>query len=171
MLECTDRTVRHIIQLRDAVDLISEKFHTDDRITLLCRIDLQHIPTHAEAAAVQIQIVTVVLDADQFPDHIVPILLLARAQRYDQSRIFIRAAQTIDTGYAGDDHHIPPLGQRRCRRQSQLIDLVINIRVFFNIGIRRRHIRLRLVIIVIGYKIFDRILREEFFELTIELGR
>ena len=52
---------------------------------------------------------------------------------------------------------------------AQLIDLVIDGRILFYISIRRGHICLRLVIIVVGYKIFHRILGKKFLELAVKL--
>ena len=54
---------------------------------------------------------------------------------------------------------------------AQLFDLIIDIRVFFDIGIRRRHISLRLVVIIIADKILYRVLREELLKLPMQLRR
>ena len=54
---------------------------------------------------------------------------------------------------------------------TQLFYLLIYIRILFYIRISRRHIRLRLVIIVITYKVFHCILRKELFKLTVKLRR
>ena len=52
---------------------------------------------------------------------------------------------------------------------SHFFDFFINLRIFFNIGVRTGYIGFRLIIIVIGYKVFHGIIREKFFELTIQL--
>ena len=54
---------------------------------------------------------------------------------------------------------------------TQALYLVVYGAVLFNEGIRVRNIRLRLVIVVIGNKIFDRVLREKLPELAAQLSR
>ena len=49
------------------------------------------------------------------------------------------------------------------------INLIVPRRVLRNIRIRRRHVSLRLVVVVVGDKIFYCILREEFLKLTVQL--
>ena len=51
----------------------------------------------------------------------------------------------------------------------QLIDLIIDRRILGNIGIRRRDVCLRLVVIVIGDKVLYGVMRKEFLEFTLEL--
>ena len=54
---------------------------------------------------------------------------------------------------------------------AEFFDLHVDIRVFFNIGIRGSHIGFRLVIVVVTDKVFHSIFREEFLELPVKLGR
>ena len=54
---------------------------------------------------------------------------------------------------------------------AQLIDLIVDRGILLNIGIRRRHIRLRLIVIIIGDKVLHRIVREKLFHLRIKLRR
>ncbi len=49
--------------------------------------------------------------------------------------------------------------------------MFIDRRILLDIGIGRRHIGFRLVIVIVGNEIFDRVLRKELLELTIELRR
>ena len=159
------------VHLGDPVDFIAKKFHPDQAVAALSRIDFQHIPAHPEAASSQVHVVPVILDADQLPDHRVPVLRHSRSQGNDLVLILIRAAKAIDTGHAGNHHHVPALRKRGRSRKAELIDLVVDGRVLRNIGIRGRHISLRLVIIVIGNKILHRVLREELLKLPVKLSR
>ena len=54
---------------------------------------------------------------------------------------------------------------------AHFIDLVVDGRVFFDVGVGRGDIRLRLVVIVVGDEVFDRIVREHLLELGAELSR
>ena len=49
------------------------------------------------------------------------------------------------------------------------VDLVIHGRIFFDISICRRHVSLRLVVIVVRDEIFHGVFREEFLELAVQL--
>ena len=159
------------IHLGDPVDFIPKKFHPDQIIAALSRIDFQHVAAHPETASSQVHVVPVILDADQLPDHRVPVLRHSRSQGNDLVLIFVRAAQTIDTGHAGNNHHVPALRQGSRGRQAEFVDLVVDGRILRNIGIRGRHISLRLVIIVVGDKILHRVLREELLKLPVKLSR
>ena len=61
--------------------------------------------------------------------------------------------------------------QRARRRQSQALDLFINGRILFDVGVGARDVGLRLVVIEIADEILDRIAREELFELGVKLRR
>ncbi len=58
----------------------------------------------------------------------------------------------------------------RCR-QAQAFDLLVDLRLFLDIQVMPRDVRLRLVVVVIRNKVFDRVFWEEFPELGIELRR
>ena len=62
----------------------------------------------------------------------------------------VRVADAIQAGNAGDDDDVPPSGhQGGSGAQPELVDLVVDAQVFLYIGVSRRNICLRLVIIVI----------------------
>ena len=159
------------LHLCNTVDLISEKFDADQIVAALCRVHFHHISSDTESCTLDIHIITIVLNVDQLPEHFISVLHHAGAQRYDQILIFVRASQTVNTGHAGYHYDISAFRQGCRSRQSQLIDLIIDGRILGNISIRRRHISLRLVIVVIGDKIFYRILREKFLHLPVKLPR
>ena len=52
---------------------------------------------------------------------------------------------------------------------AQLIDLLVDGTVFFNIGIRLRNVRFRLIVIVVGNEVFHGVIREKLAELTAKL--
>jgi len=53
---------------------------------------------------------------------------------------------------------------------AQLVYLIINGRILFNVGVRGRNVGFGLVVVVIAHKILHRILRKKLFELGIKLG-
>ena len=159
------------IDLRDPVDLIPEKLHPDRGLRRLRRKDLQHISPHPESAAVEIHVISVILDIDELLNHLITVFLHARPERDHHLFIVHRAAQTVNAGHAGDNDHVFPLHQCHSGGEPQLIDLIVGRGILGNIGIRGRHIGLRLVIIVVGDKVFHGIFRKKLFKFPVKLGR
>ena len=158
------------INLGNPVDLIPEELHADRCFTFFGRYNLQHIPVNPERASVEIDLIAFILDIDQFADHLIPVFLHAGPQRNDHFFIIFRAAQTVNAGNTGYHDHVFPLDQRRRGGKPELIDFFIAGRVFGDICIRRRHIRLRLIVIVIGDEILHRVFREELLKFRVQLG-
>ena len=53
---------------------------------------------------------------------------------------------------------------------TELVNLVIDRAILFDISIARRHIGLRLIVIIVGNEVFHCVIGEEFLELTIKLA-
>ena len=99
------------IDLRDAVDLISEEF---DAVCVLIRHrwqDLDHIAADPEGTSLEIHVVPVVLNVDQFADAFIPVFLHARTERDAHARILIRIADAVDAGNGRHDDHVSPFHQ------------------------------------------------------------
>ena len=64
-----------LLHFADPVDLIAEPLDPDQVLAALRRIDLHRIPPDPEIAALQGQVISRILDRDQIPDHLVPVLL------------------------------------------------------------------------------------------------
>ena len=60
--------------------------------------------------------------------------------------------------------------QRGGGRQAQALDLLVDLGVFLDVQVVARHIGFRLVVIVVGDEVLDRVLGEELLELGVELG-
>ena len=65
------------VDLADRVDLVAEELDADRRALLVGREDLDHVAAHAERAAVEVDVVALVLDVDQPPQQLVAPELLA----------------------------------------------------------------------------------------------
>ena len=100
-------------------------------------------------------------------DDLVPVLFHARAKGDDHILVIDWRAESIDAGHAGHDNDIPALRQRRRSGMAELVYLVIDGRIFSYIGIGRRYIGLRLVIIIVGDKILHCVVREHLLEFSI----
>ena len=88
-------------------------------------------------------------------------MLHARLDENQHPVIGVRVAETVDAGDAGDDDHVAPLKQRARRGHPQAVDLFVDRRFFFDVGVRGRNVGFRLVIVVIGNEILDRVFGKE----------
>src|SRR3979409_774607 len=66
---------------------------------------------------------------------------------------------------------VPAGEQRRGGRVAQAVDLVVDRAVLLDVEVLRRHVGLRLVVVVVGDEVLDRVLGEELPELVAELRR
>ena len=55
--------------------------------------------------------------------------------------------------------------------RSHLLDMLIDRRVFLYVGIGRRHVGLGLIVVVVRDEVFHGVVREEFLEFAVQLGR
>ena len=159
------------IDPRDAIDLITEKLDAVRLLALRRREHIHDIAHHAEGTTLEVDVIPVILDIDQLTDEVIPVLPGTVPDGDRHVRIFLRLTETVDAGNRGYDDDIITLVQGRHRRATQLIDLVIDIRILLDVGIGRWQIRLRLIIIIVGNEVLDRVLREELLHLGIQLCR
>ena len=160
----------HRVHLFNGINFIAEHLHTD-RLFAAGRIDIDNISPGSEGATVKIHIVSVVLHIHQFPNHVRPIHLHTRPQGQQLIPVGIRASQAVDAGHAGHHNGIRSLQQGRRSGVPKLIDFVVDIRILLDISIRGRHVRLRLIVIVVGDEVFHRVLRKKLLHLPVELRR
>ena len=170
MLQLRMHSPRERFHLGDPVNLVTEELDPDQILAALRGINFNRVSMNPEIAALQILVISLILNRDQLFDNLVAVLVHAGPQRYGHSLEFIRAAKAVNTGNAGDDNHVSALRKRSCRRKTQLVDLVIDRRVLGNIGVRLRHVGFGLIVIVIGNKVFDRVLGKELFHLPVKLS-
>ena len=80
-----------------------------------------------------------------------------------------RVAGAVEARYARyDDHVAAPRQQRGHGAQAHFLDLGVDRKVFFDEGVRRGEVGLRLVIVVVGDEILHGVLREEIAELAVK---
>ena len=171
MQDFRERIAGQHIRLGDLVDLIAEKLDPVGELVLIRRKNLDYIAAHAEGAAVKVEVAPVVLDVDELRNDLIPVLLLSRAETYHHVLIVGRAAEAVNTGDTRDHDHILPLEERTRRRIPQPVYLLIRRGVLLDVGVGLRHIGLRLVVVVVGDKVLDRVVREELLHLAVELRR
>ena len=153
------------------VHLIAEKLDAVCLSRAVHGIHLEHIAVRAKCSALKIHLVPLVLDVHEPPHYGLARNLHAGAEGDGHVFVINRAAEPVDTRYARHHDDITPLRKSRRRGVPETVDLVVDVRVLLDVGIGRRNIRLRLVIVVVTHEVFNRIFRKILFELTVQLRR
>ena len=94
---------------------------------------------------------------------------LAHLERQHDLAVFLRRAEAVDAGDRGDDQHVAPLEEAARRREAQLLDLLVELAVLLDVGVGARDVGFRLVVVVVADEVLDGVVREELFELGVEL--
>ena len=169
VVEHARRHSRNGIDLRNAVDLITEEFHAQRLARPVGGIDLHRVSADAEGVSGKVHIVALVADGGQRAQQLVAAARLPLPQGDDHALVVDRVAQTVDTADRRNDDHIPPLKERRGRGVPQTLDLIVDGGVFFYVGIRVGDIRLGLIVVIIGYEVLHSVFGEELLELAAKL--
>ena len=85
-------------------------------------------------------------------------------------RVGLDRADAVDARHRRHDDHVVALEQRARRRVAHAVDLLVDRGSLLDIGVGARDVGLRLVVVVIGDEILDRVVGKEAPELAVELG-
>ena len=162
---------RQHVNFQNALHFVVKHFNAHGFFVVTGGDNLNYIAAHAEGAALKGNVVTVVLNFHQLAQNRLAVNNLSSPQRKHHIIIFLRRAQTVNARYAGNDNNVAAFKQRAGRRVAQFINLIVDGSVLFNVGIALRNVSLRLIIIIIGNKIFHRVIRKEGFQLAGKLRR
>ena len=157
---CQNFTSQHI-KFYNAFNFIVKHLDAHSLFTISGWNNFDNITAYPESTTLKIYIITVILYFYQFMQYLLTVNNLTKAQRQYHIIIFLRRTQTVDTGYTGHNNYIPAFKQSTSGRVAQLINLVVNRSILFNISIGLRNIRFRLIIVIIRNKIFYSIFRKE----------
>ena len=168
MLELREHLAGQRVEVRDLLDLVAEERDAVRRLRVR-RLDLDHVTLHAETAAAENRVVARVLDVDQLAQDEIAVGLLADRQEDDLLLVLLGRAEAVDARDRRDDDRVAPREQVRRRRVAQTIDVVVPRAVLLDVEIGLRHVRLGLVVVVVGDEVLDRVAGEELAELVAEL--
>ena len=166
--------VRHAgdgIDLRNAVDLITEELHADGFAGPVGGVDLHRIAADAEVISDKVQIVALIADLDELFDQLIPFPLLTGTEGDDHIFIVDGVTQTVDAGHGSHHDDIPPLKEGGGGAVAQALDLIVDGGVLFDIGVRVGDVGFRLIVIVVTNEIFHGIVGEDLAEFGAELRR
>ncbi len=158
------------VDLLDALYFVFEEDDSDGGVAV-CRIDLHRLSSAPEVSGLEHQVVALVVVV-QKPRHESPAVpLLAYCETKNGILIVLSLSKAIYARYTGNYDDVAPLEQGLCRGKAKLLDAFVYRGILLNINVLRRHIGLRLVIIVIADEIFHRAVREKRPELAAQLRR
>ena len=160
---------RQRIELADRLDIVAEKFDAPRRVLIMRREYIDDVAAHAKRPARKIHVVAFILQLDQFLDEGSLRHLLTHPHRQHHLRIGFGRTDTVNARHRCDDDTIGPRQHGTCRAMAHAVDLLVDRGIFFNIDVAFGDIGFRLEIIVIGYEIFHRVVREKTFHLRIQL--
>jgi hypothetical protein len=158
------------VDLRQAFDFIPPQLDAIGEL-FVSRPALDHVAAHAEPAADEIEIVSLVLNVDQPAQHLVAVDTLADAQRDHHFQIILGGAEPVQAAYRGDDNHVPPAHERTGRGQPQPLDLFVDRGILLDIDVALRDVRFGLIVIEVADEIRHRVVRKELAELAVKLRR
>ena len=164
-------TARQRVQQRHRFDLVVEQLDAQRQFAVLGREDVDGVATHPETAAREIDLVALVLHADQLLDHVALAELVAHTHRHHHLVIVGRVADAVDRADAGHDDHVAPLQQAFRGAQAHLLDVLVDRAVLLDEQVALRHVGLGLVVVVIADEVLDGVLRKEVAELAVQLRR
>ena len=147
------------------LDLVAEELHPHGEL-LVDGEHLEGVATYPERAAGAGQVVAGVLHLDQLAQQAVAVELVAHLHVDHPVEVLVGRAETVDARDGRHHDHVAPGEQGPGGRVPQPLDLVVDRRVLLDVGVRLRDVRLRLVVVVVGHEVLDRVVREELPQLV-----
>ena len=157
------------IEHRQVVDDVVEQLHPHRFFFGFRRKDVDHVAAHAITAALERHVVARVLQFREPHEDVALIDAVAAVEVQHHLQIRTGIAETVDRRHRRNDDRVAPLDDRFRRRQPHLLDVRVDRRILLYIGIGGRDVRFRLVVVVVRNEVLDRVVREEVFELAVEL--
>src|SRR5229473_6344896 len=158
------------IDLRKRFNLIAKHFDAIG-IVVVGRINFDDVAAHPESPTPKIAFGALVENFNQLASDVPALDLLSLFEEQQHPVVGFRRTESVDATDRSNNQTVAPLKKRPRRREPQPVEFVIYSGFFLNIKVRRRHISLRLVKIVIRNEVFHGIVRKEVLELVVELGR
>lgn len=154
----------------DGFEFVVEKIEADSHFPE-CHHNVNRITGNAESRGDKLALGASVKDVDQRVEERLTRNNLAGLKLDDGSLEVLGVTDTVNAGDGCDNNNVAAPGhQARSSAKAHLVDLVVNLKVLFYIGIRRGEVSLGLVVIVIGDEVLDGVMRKEPFELGVQLS-
>ena len=161
---------RERVKQLQAFNFVVKQLNAQRHFAVLGRKHINGVAAHPEIAPGKIQVVALVLHAHQLGNHIALAHAVAAAQRHDHLVVALGVANAVNRRHRGHNDHIAPLHEAFGATQAHLLNVLVDGAVFFNKQVALRHISLRLVVVVITYKVLHRVFRKKFPKFAVELS-
>ena len=171
MLEIVDDGGSHGVYLAYSVHRVAEKFHAYGYLRAARRKNVHRISAHPEGGTHKIEIRALVLYVHQPPDQLVLIHGVALADGHRLGVVVHRGAESVYAGHARHHDDVPPLAQRRRCGMAELVDLVVDLKLLFDVCVGARNVRFRLIVVVVADEKLHAIVRKKLSELVAKLRR
>ena len=168
VLNLGDDVTGERVEHGEGVDLVAEHFDANGEF-LVDGNNLDRVTAHAEGAAREGHVVAHVLHGDEPAEQGVAVHGHATAQLDHSRHVLFGCSQTVDARDRGDDDRVSPGEQGVGGAVAQAFHLVVDGGVLLDKRVRLRHVRLGLVVVVVGHEVLDGIARQERTELGREL--
>ena len=157
------------VDLFHRFDLVAEEFDANGGLVLVDREHLDDVATHAERAAVKVDVVALVLNVHQTPQELVAPKFFPFDELDEKPVVALGRTDAIDAADGRDDDDIAPRQERLRRRVPHAIDLIVDDGIFVDEGIGGGNVRFGLVVVVIADEVLNGVVGKEVAHLAIEL--
>ncbi len=171
VVEVFQHASAHGIDLSNRFDLVAEELDADGALMFVGGKNLDDVATDAERAAVEVDIVALVLDVDESSQQVVTPELGVLLDGDEQTGVALRGADAVDAAHRSDDDDVAPGEKRSGGGVPHPVNLVIDDRVLLDEGIGDRDVGFGLVVVVVGDEVLDGVVREQLTHLAVELSR
>ncbi len=132
--------------------------------------DLQNIAPQSKSGPLKSKLIPPVLEEHKLAKDLVQIVFPPDLQGEGHGVIVLGGTKTVDAGNRGHDDHVPALKEAGGGGMAQAIDLLVYLRVLFDVGVGFGDIGLGLVVVVVGNEIVHGVIREKLAEFPVKLG-
>ena len=158
------------IDFRNPVNFVTKEFNSNGSAGPIGRIHFQCIPTQPELISGKVDIIAFITNFCQLSQDFIQRAHLSHPKGDHHALIVNRVTQAIQTADRRNHDHISAFEKRRCGTMTQPVNFFVDGGILFDVGICMSNVGFRLVVIVIGNEILNRIIGEEFPELRTKLG-
>ena len=157
------------VEEADVLDLFVEQLNAHRLGLGFRREHVDNVAAHAIRAAGEIDVVALVLQLGELAQHLALVDHLTARDMHDHFEVRLGIPQAVNRRDRGHDQAVLARHQGLGRGQTHLFDMLVDGGVLFDKGVRRGHVGLRLIIIVVRHEVLDRIVGEKLPELAVEL--
>ena len=156
------------VDLAEGLDLLAP--HCDPvSVILIGGEDFDHVAAHPEVSTPEVDVVALVLDLDQPAQDVLAADLLPFLEQEQHPVIGFGRAKAVNATDARDNQAVAAFEKRAGGGHAQLVQLVVDRRLFLDINVACGNVSLRLIIIVVADEVLHRVVGEEVAELVVEL--